>query len=203
MEDSYFHQSPVSISKTIASSGPFQIELIKYVGTDDYVKLIDISESLVKEYGKAAKLTPNTIQTYFNREGTLPFIARHQNQIIGYIIGIPLEILSQEPWARLDIYFGHKNTIYTYAFVIEKEYKANGYAKMLKKVYLNWIKKQEHIYFMTGHVKRGISDRFKGNINIINQVENWQGTGKVFEYYRREVDPEKLYKKDSKDTKIL
>ncbi|GIS03737.1 MAG: hypothetical protein CM15mP106_1840 [Candidatus Neomarinimicrobiota bacterium] len=74
---------------------------------------------------------------------------------------------------------------------------------MLKKVYLNWIKKQEHIYFMTGHVKRGISDRFKGNINIINHVENWQGTGKVFEYYRREVDPEKLYKKDSKDTKIL
>jgi GNAT superfamily N-acetyltransferase len=176
---------------------------MKYVGTDDYVKLIDISESLVKEYGKAAKLTPNTIQTYFNREGTLPFIARHQNQIIGYIIGIPLEILSQEPWARLDIYFGHKNTIYTYAFVIEKEYKANGYAKMLKKVYLNWIKKQKHIYFMTGHVKRGISDRFKGNVNIINQVENWQGTGKVFEYYRREVDPEKLYKKDSKDTKIL
>ena len=43
-------------------------------------------------------------------------------------------------------------------------------------------KKQEHIYFMTGHVKRGISDRFKGNINIINQVENWQGTGKVFEF---------------------
>ena len=56
---------------------------------------------------------------------------------------------------------------------------------------------------MTGHVKLGISNRFKGNINIINQVENWQGTGKVFEYYRREVDPEKLYKKDSKSTKIL
>ncbi|MAI85971.1 MAG: hypothetical protein CMF99_02145, partial [Candidatus Marinimicrobia bacterium] len=90
-----------------------------------------------------------------------------------------------------------------YAFVIEKEFKANGYAKMLKKVYLNWIKKQEHIHFMTGHVKRGISNRFKGNINIINQVENWQGTGKVFEYYRREVDPEKLYKKDPKSTKIL
>ena len=203
MEDSYFHQSPVSISKTIASSGPFQIELMKYVGTDDYVKLIDISESLVKEYGKAAKLTPSTIQTYFNREGTLPFIARHQNQIIGYIIGIPLEILSQEPWARLDIYFGHKNTIYTYAFVVEKEYKAKGYAKMLKKVYLNWIKKQENIYFVTGHVKQGITVRFRGKINIINQVENWQGTGKVFEYYRREVDPEKLYKKDSKNTKIL
>ena len=98
---------------------------------NDYVKLIEISESLV-EYGKA-KLTPNTIQTYFNREGTLPFIARHQNQIIGYIIGIPPEILSHEPWARLDIYFGHKNYLYL-RICNEKEYKANGYAKMLKSI---------------------------------------------------------------------
>ena len=47
---------------------------------------------------------------------------------------------------------------------------------------------------MTGHVKQGISDRFKGNISIINTVKNWQGTGKKFEYYRREVDPENVYK---------
>ena len=40
---------------------------------------------------------------------------------------------------------------------------------MLKKVYLNWIKKQEHIYFMTGHVKRGISDRFKGKLILLTK----------------------------------
>ena len=106
MEENYYHQDPVSITETIAKSDLFQIEIMKYVGTNDYVKLIDISESLVKEYGRSAKLTPNTIQTYFNREGSLPFIARHHNNIIGYIIGIPLEILNREPWARLDIYFG-------------------------------------------------------------------------------------------------
>ena len=194
MEHNYYHQDPISKTETIAKSGPFQIEIMKYVGTNDYAKLIDISESLVKEYGKAAKLTPNTIQTYFNRAEALPFIARHQNHIIGYIIGIPLEILNREPWARLDIHFGQCNTIYTYAFVIEKEFKANGYAKMLKKVYLNWIKKLEHINYMTGHVKQGISNRFKGNISIINTVKNWQGTGKEFEYYRRELDTEKIYK---------
>ena len=194
MEDNYFRQNPISVTETIAKSGPFQIELMKYVGTNDYAKLIDISESLVVEYGKLAKLTPNTIQTYFNRAGALPFIARHQDQIIGYIIGIPIEILNREPWARLDIHFGKENTIYTYAFVIEKEYKANGYAKMLKRVYLNWIKKIEHIDYMTGHVKAGISNRFKGNISIINKVKNWQGTGKEFEYYRREVDPERVFK---------
>ena len=70
-----------------------------------------------------AKLTPNTIQTYFNRQGSLPFIARHQNQIIGYIIGVPIEYLSKEPWARMDENFGKKNTIYTYAFVIKNNTK--------------------------------------------------------------------------------
>jgi len=200
MEDNYFQQNPNSITKTIAISGPFQIELMEYVGTNDYATLIDISESLVKEYGKTAKLTPNTIQTYFNREGSIPFTARYQNEIIGYIIGLPLEILDKEPWAQLDIHFGQKNTIYTYAFVIKNAFKGNGYAKMLKRVYLNWVKKQEKINFMTGHVKQGISFRFKGNVSIIDQVENWQGTGKIFEYYRREVDPENIYKSNTRPT---
>ena len=74
--------------------------------------------------------------------GTLPFIARSQENIIGYIIGLPLESLSKEPWARLDENYAKYNTIYTYAFVIKEEFKGNGYAKMLKKVYLNWAKKR-------------------------------------------------------------
>ena len=143
MEELNFQHESESKSTIIASSGPFQIELMDYVGANDYNPLINISESLVEEYGTAAKLTPNTIQTYFNKEGSLPFIARHQGNIIGYIIGVPLEILSIEPWARLDINFGKTNTLYTYAFVVQKQYKGNGYAKMLKRVYLNWAKKQE------------------------------------------------------------
>ena len=59
------HQEPESVSKIIANSGLFQIELMRYVGTNDYRSLIEISESLVTEYGEKAKLTPNTIQTYF------------------------------------------------------------------------------------------------------------------------------------------
>ena len=30
-----------------------------------------------------------------------------------------------------------------------------------------------------------VGNRFKGTIEILNTVQNWQGTGKVFEYYRR------------------
>ena len=177
----------------IASSGTFKIELIKKIGSSDKIDLIEISKSLAAEYGSRSLLTEKTIEIYFNREGTLPIIARSHNNIIGYIIGLPLESLSKEPWARLDENYEKYNTIYTYAFVIKDKYKGNGYAKMLKKVYLNWAKKREGITFITGHVRLGIASRFKGEIKVINQVENWQGTGKVFEYYRRNLDPEKIH----------
>ena len=182
-----------SITTSIASSGTFKIELIKKIGNSDKKDLIEISKSLAAKYGSRSLLTEKTIDIYFNREGTLPLIARSQKNIIGYIIGLPIESLSKEPWARLDENYEKYNTIYTYAFVIKDEYKGNGYAKMLKKVYLNWAKKRDGITFITGHVRLGITSRFKGEIKIINQVENWQGTGKVFEYYRRNLDPEKIH----------
>jgi GNAT superfamily N-acetyltransferase len=176
-----------SKSKIIASSGVFQIELLKNVGESDYPQLIEISKSLAKDYGEKAILTKSTIQKYFNTAGALPFIARYRDNIIGYIIGVPLEALSHEPWARTDENFGKANTIYTYAFVIQSEYKGNGYAKILKRVFLSWAGKQENINYITGHVANGISTRFTGDIRIVNRVENWQRTGKTFEYYRREL----------------
>jgi len=182
-----------SVTTSIASSGTFKIELIKKIGNSDKKDLIEISKSLAAEYGSRSLLTEKTIDIYFNREGTLPLIARSQENIIGYIIGLPLETLSKEPWARLDENYAKYNTIYTYAFVIKEEYKGNGYAKMLKKVYLNWAKKRDGITYITGHVRLGITSRFKGEIKVINQIENWQGTGKVFEYYRRNLDPEKIH----------
>ena len=179
--------SPISDIQVIASSGPFQIELLKHVGENDYSQLILISKTLELDYGKKAILTHETIQKYFNKEGALPFIARYRKRIIGYIIGIPLEELSNEPWARMDENFGKNNTLYTYAFVVESEFKGNGYAKMLKRVFLSWAEKHNHIDFITGHVINGISAKFTGDIRIINRVENWQGTGKTFEYYQRDI----------------
>ena len=179
--------SPISDIQVIASSGPFQIELLKHVGENDYSQLILISKTLEEDYGKKAILTHETIQKYFNKEGALPFIARYQKRIIGYIIGIPLEELGHEPWARIDENFGKRNTLYTYAFVVESEFKGNGYAKMLKRVFLSWAEKHNHIDFITGHVINGISAKFTGDIRIINRVENWQGTGKTFEYYQRDI----------------
>ena len=200
MNEPFFKQEENSRIQVIATSRSFQIELMEYVGSVDNKGLITISHSLVNEYGKQSILTESTIQTYFNREGALPFIARNEGEIIGYIIGLPLEILSKEPWARLDINFGKKNTLYTYAFVVQEKFKGNGYAKILKRVFLNWAKKQEKILYITGHVKEGISARFKGNIRIIDRIENWHETGRVFEYYRREIDPERIYS-DQKDNK--
>mgnify|MGYP003321136525 CR=1 FL=1 len=174
-------------SRIIASSGVFQIELLEHVGKEDYPDLFAISEHLEKEYGEKAVLTKATIQKYFNKEGSLPFIARFRNKIIGYIIGVPIEELSNEPWARMDDNFGKRNTLYTYAFVIESEYKGNGYAKMLKRVFLSWAEKRQQINYVTGHVVNGVSAKFTGDIKIVDRVDNWQSTGKAFEYYRRDI----------------
>ncbi len=183
--------SAQSEAQVIASSGVFQIELLKHVGESDYPQLIEISKSLAKDYGEKAVLTKTTIHKYFNKSGSLPFIARYRNEIIGYIIGVPIEVLSHEPWARMDENFGKGNTLYTYAFVIQSEYKGNGYAKMLKRVFLSWAGKRENIHYVTGHVINGVSARFTGDIRIVDRVENWQGTGKSFEYYRRDLYTEK------------
>ena len=91
----------------------------------------------------------------------------------------------------LDENFGKGNTLYTYAFVIQSEYKGNGYAKMLKRVFLSWAKKRKQTEHITGHVANGISARFTGDIKIVNRIDNWQGTGKSFEYYRRDLIAEK------------
>ena len=84
--------------------------------------------------------------------------------------------------------YGKHNTLYTYAFVIMEKYKSNGYAKMLKRVYLSWAQKRDRIRYITGHVLSGTADTKDNSIKIISFEENWQGTGKSFEYYRRSFD---------------
>ena len=189
MNQLLIQSEPKSKSRIIASSGVFQIELLDHVGQDDYPTLIEISKHLKSQYGEKAVLTKTTIQKYFNKPGSLPFIARYRGEIIGFIIGAPLEELSQEPWALLDQNFGKGNTLYTYAFIIMAQFKNNGYAKMLKRVYLSWAKKRMIFRFVTGLVKLGVSSRFTGEIKIVNRVDNWRETGETFEYYRRDLQP--------------
>ena len=182
--------NPKNSSKTkiIASTNVFQIEKVEKVGREDYPQLIEISLHLAKEYGRQAVLTKDTIQKYFNTEKSLPFIARYQDEIIGYIIGIPLEELRQESWAVNDENFDKYNTLYTYAFVIMEKYKSNGYARMLKRVYLSWSQKRSNIKYVTGHVVTGTSNVADKNMTIISRIDDWQGTKKSFEYYRRSFD---------------
>jgi len=183
-------RNPENSSKTkiIASTNVFQIEKVEKVGKADYPQLIEISLHLAKEYGRQAVLTKSTIEKYFNTDKSLPFIARYKDEIIGYIIGIPLEELRQESWAVNDENFGKYNTLYTYAFVIMEKYKSNGYARMLKRVYLSWAQKKSNIKYITGHVITGTSNTADKNMTIISRIDNWQGTKKSFEYYRRSFD---------------
>ena len=171
--------------QVIASSAyQFRIELVKKIGKEDRNDLIRISKSLLETFGSHAVLTTHNINKYFN-EDTLPFIARFKNKIIGYIIGVPLEKFEQESWAKYDINLGKKNTIYTYAFVVEEKYrKKGGYSKTLKKIYINWSKKRDYKY-VSGHVRQGIAKTFSNDTEIVKIFPVWYGLNTPFEYYRR------------------
>jgi len=177
-------------SRIIASSSlNFQIELMEHVGEEDIPQLILISEHLVEEFTEDVRLTKTSIRKYFNYPHTLPFVARQSGEIIGYIIGVPLEYFSNDPSFQCDKNLGGKNTLYTYAFVVFQKYKGSGFAKTLKRVYLSWAKKKGFKY-VSGHVREGVSQRFTGSVQILQRFDNWHGTSKRFEYYRRPLVPQ-------------
>ena len=82
---------------------------------------------------------------------------------------------------------GKQNTLYTYAFVVNTKHRGRGgHGKTLKRIYINWAKKQKYDY-VTGHVEQGISSRFPGNSEIVKVFPNWYGLKTPFEYYRRRL----------------
>ena len=177
-------------SRIIASSSlNFQIELMEHVGEEDIPQLILISEHLVEEFTEDVRLTKTSIRKYFNYPHTLPFVARQSGEIIGYIIGVPLEYFSNDPSFQCDENLGERNTLYTYAFVVFQKYKGSGFAKTLKRVYLSWAKKKGFKY-VSGHVREGVSQLFTGSVQILQRFDNWHGTSKRFEYYRRPLVPQ-------------
>ena len=125
---------------------------------------------MAEEFGNQALLTEYNIPKYFNKH-TLPFIARHNNNIIGYIIGVPIENFKEESWAQYDYNMGKNNTLYTHSFVFKKSYRKKGaYAKTLKRIYLNWAKKRGYLY-ITGHVSEGISKKFSNYTEIVSRTK--------------------------------
>ena len=107
-----------SKTKVIASSAyNFKIELIETLGKDDLPDVLSISKELSEIYGNHVLIDLKNINKYFN-DKTLPFIARNNDKIIGFIIGVPLEYFKNENWSKYDVNLGKKNTIYTYAFII-------------------------------------------------------------------------------------
>ena len=91
-----------------ASAYNFQIELIKEIGKNDLEDILNISVDLSKIYGDHIFIDKNNIAKYFNKK-TLPFVARFNNKIIGFIIGVPLEYFHQESWSRYDINLNKNN----------------------------------------------------------------------------------------------
>ena len=166
------------------SSNKLRIEKIVSLGNSDIEEIITLSKELEPIFGLNNIITTNNIQKYFN-EMTHPFIARLDNRIIGFIIGVPLENFSNESWCHYDANLGKKNTIYTYIYLMKGFYRKKiGYSKTLKMIYVNWCAKNGYKY-ITGHVKSGISKNFSNDTKIIKIFPKWYNAKNPFEYYRR------------------
>ena len=50
---------------------------------------------------------------------------------------------------------------------------------------LHQLGKKKGFKFVSGHIQEGISKRFKYEVEILQKFNNWHGTNKIFEYYRR------------------
>ena len=174
-----------SKSKVIATSAlGFSIELLIEIGQNDLNTIVHLSQDLKEIFGIQGKLDKTNITKYFN-SNTIQFLAKINSKIVGFIIGCPLECFERDSWSRYDTNLGLSNTIYTYFFYIEKKYrKKGGYAKTLKKIYLNHLKKKNYKY-VTGHVRLGVSKSFGEKSEIVKIYQNWYGQNKPYEYYRR------------------
>ena len=172
--------------KVIASSAfSFRIELILDLGLDDLDDICNISKNLANIFGNDFLLNEDNVLKYFNKN-TLPFVARFKGEIIGYIIGVPIEFFNQESWARYDKNLGRNNTIYTYAFIMNEKYrKVGGYSKTLKKIYTSWAKKKG-FSFISGHIKKSIL-KSSDNTEVIKEFSKWYESNEPFIYYRRKI----------------
>ena len=170
--------------RLIAATLNFQVKLVEGLSAVDADRIIEISQGLIKPFGEATAFTRKTVWKYFNYPHTMPFVGYLRGEIIGFLVGVPLEYFQDEAWARVDPTLGQDQTVYTYAFIVDTKHHGKGYAKMLKRVYLNWLKKRGYRY-VSGHVREGISQQFSPATRVLQKIPNWHETGKVFEYYQR------------------
>jgi GNAT superfamily N-acetyltransferase len=170
--------------KLIAATLNYQIKLMEAMSAKDADRIIEISQGLIEPFGQDKAFTKKTVWRYFNHPHTLPFVGVLRDEIIGFLVGVPLEHFDDEAWSSIDPTLGDHETIYTYAFVFDEKHQGQGYAKMLKKVYLNWLRKRGYL-FVSGHVQEGVSQSFSLHTRVLQKYPNWHETGKVFEYYQR------------------
>ena len=178
------NQGVSKINLIAESSNKLRIEEIISLGNSDKKEIMNLSKELEPIFGIDNIITKNNIEKYFSEE-TYPFIARLDEKIIGFIIGVPLEVFSNESWSHYDTNLGKKNTMYTYIYLMKKFYRKKiGFSKTLKMVYVNWCIKNNYKY-ITGHVRSGISQNFSKDTRIIKIFPKWYNAKDPFEYYRR------------------
>jgi len=171
-------------SRVLAStSNGIAVEIVEHLGETDFSRVVKVSETLVDNFGQQARFNRTAVKKYFNYPKTMPFVVKYRDIIEGFIIGVPLEFFGKESWVQCDEQLGKGTTIYTYAFIVSREHRVLGLAKMLKRVYQSTLKRHGY-QFITGHVREGVAANFTRNAEVVRKFDNWNNTGFTFEYYR-------------------
>jgi GNAT superfamily N-acetyltransferase len=137
------------------------------------------------------KAFPRTIgdsASYLGKLAKLPdavfLVARMKGTMVGYAAGAKLENFEEVPGVRQDLHFDLEDTFYLESVAVIPEYQGKGIGKQLLRSIILRTKKKGFQY-IAGHMKEGFAERWRGV--PLAQFNNYYGTGKTFEYFRREL----------------
>ena len=165
------------------SKGNLQIELSKELNNDDKKNIIDFLNDNKSEISPNSLFLINNIKKYFIYPETLSFLARLNKNPIAFIVGIEIEKSNDNELLQKEVNWGKGNTVYIFSHEINFKYSQRKYEKILIKIALNWLSKKGYEY-ICGYEKEGKAEEIFPGCIIIDRIKNWNGTGKIYEYFK-------------------
>lgn len=141
---------------------------------------------------KIEEIFPNTLRdteeslaAIMGYDRSIFLAVKVSDSVVGYIAGASLESFGQIPGVRQDPHFGVKDTIYLHSHGVIEKFQKQGIGKYLMRCFTLRAKALNFVY-MSAHVRKGFATKWRGT--SLREFPNWFGTGKTFEYYRRDLE---------------
>ncbi len=167
------------------------IEIVQ-VRPEDWKSIKDGILTVEEVFPEGIRQDEEDLSKTFEDTDSITIVLKHENSIIGYIAGGPLEDYSYLKGIKEDDNYGKKNTIYIESFAVLGDFQSQGLGHKLRDKFLS-IAGEKGYKFVTGHIKKGIATK-RGD-EVLSEFTNWLGTGETFEYYRSRIPGRQNVKK--------